>query len=43
MRYGGSDFYTDENGVLKNKFDIKVAKNWKNLERYYRHSPHSIK
>lgn len=26
MRYGDSDFYTDENRVLKNKFDIKSSK-----------------
>ena len=26
MRYGGSDFYTDENGVLKNQLGIKSSK-----------------
>ena len=33
MRYGGSDFYTDENGVLKNKFGIKSSKELENSER----------
>lgn len=33
MRYGGSDFYTDENGVLKNKLGIKNSKELENLER----------
>lgn len=33
MRYGGSDFYTDENGVLKNKLGIKSSKELENLER----------
>lgn len=33
MRYGGSDFYADENGVLKNKLGIKSSKELENLER----------
>jgi filamentation induced by cAMP protein fic len=33
MRYGGSDFYTDENWVLKNKLGIKSSKELENLER----------
>lgn len=33
MRYGGSDFYTDENGVLKNKLGIKSSKELENSER----------